>query len=174
MNIISTYLAYKLLELLTKPFSKWDAYELGIIDDNGSIIHQPVSSEEKQAFGFFEKIIRRLKLVVTKTIGESRAASILSAIYLIKEHNEEVSKIILSYCLKECPDLNEMISIKKRLFENFNKTDEIIIKGKYIYKNEELIIENDLKPISKYFGYNIYEIQGKERKVFLKEELYAK
>jgi hypothetical protein len=171
VNIVSAWMAYKLLELLTKPFSRWDAHLLGIIDEQGSIIHQPVSSEEKQAFGFFEKIIRRLKLIFTKTVGDSRAATMLSTIYLIREHNQEVSKIILSYCLKECYDLNEMISIKRRLFENLNK-NEVIKAGKYILKNEEVNLTEDLKPISKYFGYDIYELQnGKDRVVFLKEEL---
>ena len=173
MNIVSAYLAYKLLELLTKPFSKWQAYDLGVIDDNGSIIHQPVTHEEKQAFGFFEKIIRRLKLIFTKTVGESRAATMLSAIYLIREHSNDTANIIMNYCLKECSDLKEFLSFKNRLLESVE--EQYITKGSYKYKDEVLIIENDLQPIAKYFGKSIYEFNiNKERIVFLKEELNAK
>ena len=116
-------------------------------------------------------MIRRLKIVISKVMGNSRAASILSTIYLIREHSEDSANMMMNYCLKECPDLKEFLSFKKRLYESMEEKDIILKSGKYTYKNEELIIEQDLHPIAKYFGYNIYEINGKERMVFLKEEL---
>lgn len=173
MNIWSAYLAYRLIELLSKPFKEWNACKLGIIDENGNTIKQPVLTDEKQAFGLFEKIIRNLKQVVTKTIGPSKAAAILSIIYLIKEHNEDVAKVVLNYCLKENVELQEYLRFSNRLQESFEnvwtgKDNSVIQKGDYILNGKKIQFKEDLMPVDKFVGIFIYKC---DNTIFTKEEL---
>lgn len=171
-QIVSAYLAYKLITLLAKPFKEWDAYKLGIIDEKGKSLRKPVALDEKQSFGMFERIVRKIKQVMNTAIGQSRTAAMLSTIYLIKEHDEDVARIVLNYCIKKDENLKETLKFSNRLKENlhegWNNKSTTIVAGKY-FLNEELInIKEDLKPVDVFASFNIYKY---EDKIFTKEEL---
>lgn len=174
MNILSAYLAYRLIELLSQPFDKWKAYKLGIIDEKGNTVRKPLLSDEKQSFGLFERIIRNIRQKMVKIIGPSTAATLLSTIYLIKEYsNEEDAKIVLNYCLKESAELQKYLKFSNRLKESFESSlfshnETIIEKGKYLYNKKEIVLNEDLKFHDKFCGKYIFKF---EDKFFIKEEL---
>jgi len=111
MSVMSTYLAYKLIGLLSKPFTDWEAFELGLIDEDGKSIKKLVTTEEKKAFGIFEKMARNIKSLITKITGKSRAAAVLSTLYLMKEKTmtDENAEVLLDYLIKEYPDIKEYV-----------------------------------------------------------------
>lgn len=108
MRIADAYLSYRLIKLLAQPFEEWDAYKLGIISDEGEEIKKPVLNIEKRAWGMFERVIAKIKKIIVKLTGPSRAAAILTTLALIKEHSDVVYEEIYQY-LKEENLLNSPI-----------------------------------------------------------------
>ena len=80
------YLTYKFIKALIQPFNKTDAYRLGIIDDEGNILKKKrelKTSEEKDAYGFFNRMVWNLKKLIQKVpvIGKS-LGSLAAATYM--------------------------------------------------------------------------------------------
>lgn len=105
-SVVNLYLTYRLLKLLTSPFKDWKAYKMGIIDQKGEKIKNPVTNIEKESFGMFEKIVLKIKKIFTNVMGQSRAAAALAALYLIKEEKEAYN-IILKYLCENYKDFNQ-------------------------------------------------------------------
>lgn len=93
MDLVSTYLSYRLVKLLGVPFDKWDAFKLGIIDSKGGVIKEPETREEKNSFSSFERIIKNIKIAISKLVGYSKAAAILSTIYLLRDNVQNLDYI---------------------------------------------------------------------------------
>jgi hypothetical protein len=80
---------YQFLKRLTTPFKETKAFELGIIDEDGKVLKkakQLTTSEEKKAYGYFDRLVFGLKRLLEKVPGgKSKFASYAAALYLIKE-----------------------------------------------------------------------------------------
>lgn len=92
-NIVGdAYLVYNLVSKLTTPFNKWPAYKLGIIDAQGNVLRHKKdfkSSEENNAWGYFDIAVANLKKLISKLPGgSSRLASIAAAAFLFKESKQ--------------------------------------------------------------------------------------
>ena len=73
-----------LLARLNRKFTKWPAYKLGLIDEDGNIIKNPETSEEKKALGAFDKLILRIRKILP-----SAAMKALSAVSIYKVLKED-------------------------------------------------------------------------------------
>lgn len=102
--VVDLYLVYAFIKRLTTPFTEWDAYRLGIIDDKGNVIKKRKdlrTFEEKNAFGVFDLMVLNIKKTMAKVPGgETKLASYAAALYLIKEWN----------CFSDENTLNESLS----------------------------------------------------------------
>ena len=91
-KLVDLYLVYRILRRLTQPFKDWEAYDLGIIDDNGNILKKSSerkSQQEKDAFTKFDLMILKMKNLLGKVPGgKSTLASYAAALMLIKEGEE--------------------------------------------------------------------------------------
>lgn len=92
-NVIGdAYLVYNLVKRLITPFDKWPAYKLGIIDAKGNVLKkrsQFKSSEEANAWGYFDIAVANLKKILAKLPGGStRLASFAAAAFLFKESKQ--------------------------------------------------------------------------------------
>lgn len=89
--IVDLFLVYQFIRRLATPFKEWEAYKLGIIDENGKILKKRkdlLTVKERQAFGVFDLMILNLKKLLAKVPGgSSRLASYAAALYLIREWN---------------------------------------------------------------------------------------
>jgi len=96
-NALLTYFAYKLGILLSKPFTQWEAYKLGLIDDKGNIIKKPTTPEEKNALNTFYNLVRKIKYVIVKFAGDTPAINFLIAFLLVKKesYDENEKQLIL-------------------------------------------------------------------------------
>ena len=87
--LVDLFMVYNFLKRLATPFSEWEAYKLGIIDERGNILRKKKTftlQKERSAFGVFDTMILKLKRLIEKVPGgKSRLASYAAALYLIKE-----------------------------------------------------------------------------------------
>ena len=125
------FYALRFLRLLTTPWNKTTAYELGIVDENGKVLKKPETSDEKGAYNTFHKLVFNLKRLLNKIpLGKSTLASYAAALYLIKEETG-MSDRKIGQILEEVSGFNP----HKCEFEGLNEwyLDEggNIEKGKY-------------------------------------------
>lgn len=78
-TIDSAY-AYRFIKLMTKNFSEWKAFELGVIDEKGNVIKRPKTEEEKSAYTPFHGAVRALKKMISTVPGANTWASITTAV----------------------------------------------------------------------------------------------
>ena len=169
--------------MLTTPWNKLKAYELGIVDENGKNLKRAKelkTKEEKSAYTIFHRLVFNIKRLLGKIPGgKSTLASYAAALYLIKEHTgmseEKIEEIItkvlddnLETDLTESQwfikgdTLNPGIYCLTKDVVSMN-TGEAIAK-----KNSKIRVEEHTEPYSSFLGNNIYKVQH----VLTKQELY--
>lgn len=91
--VVDIFLVYQFLKRLTTPFDQTDAFRLGLIDANGKLLKSAKTAQEKQALGYFDRLIFNLKrLLALIPGGRSRIASFAAALLLLKEKDERLNK----------------------------------------------------------------------------------
>lgn len=89
--IVDLFLVYQFIRRLATPFNEWDAYKLGIIDERGNVLRKRKTlklAKERKAFGIFDVLVLNLKKLIEKVPGgQTRIASYIAALYLIREWN---------------------------------------------------------------------------------------
>lgn len=87
--VVDFIVIFTFLKKLTTPFKNWPAYELGIIDEKGTVLKKRATlstPQEKRAFTLFDVLILNIKKIIEKIPGgKSRLATFIAALYLIKE-----------------------------------------------------------------------------------------
>lgn len=87
--IIDIYLVYEFIKRLVTPFNKTKAFSLGLIDADGKKLRNAVTSQEKEAMGYFDRLVFNLKRLLEKVpFGKSQIASYAAALLLLRERNE--------------------------------------------------------------------------------------
>jgi hypothetical protein len=93
-RIVDTYITYRIIKTLVKPWKEQDAYKLGIIDDKGKVLKKTKelkTSEEKESYTVLIKFIFNLKRLLNQIPGgKSKFGSYAAAaVLLLKEENEK-------------------------------------------------------------------------------------
>ena len=94
MGLVDYYLVYRFIKALVMPFEKTKAFDLGIIDKEGNILKKQKelkTSEEKAAYGYFERMVWNLKKVIRKVplVGKSLGSVVAASYLLLKEKYED-------------------------------------------------------------------------------------
>lgn len=161
---------FRFLTLLTTPFDKTGAYEKGIIDAEGKVLKKAETSEEKDVYTSFHKLVFNIKKLMAKVPGGgSKLASYAAALYLIKEKYSLSDKKI-EQALQEAGystlDLLEEQSewfmlegfqlapgiYKVRNNKVLNSTCEEVVGV-----NDKIKVAADAFPVGDVFGIRIYE-----------------
>ena len=86
MSLISRtadlFYAYRFIKLLVTPWEKTEAFEFGIVDDNGKVLKKTSAlktSEEKAAYTVFHRLVFNIKRLLNKS---GVRAEILSSGYI--------------------------------------------------------------------------------------------
>ena len=163
---------FRFIKMLVMDWKSWDAYKLGIIDEDGKRLRNIKidSSEKKDAWTPFIRLCANIKRLVSKVPGGgSKLGSFVSALYLIKE----------KYNLNDC-DLEKIVTksggdildIINEGNEWFLLEDGTISPGVYKIKENKLLskncddivwakdqvrIEENCMPVGDVFGINVYE-----------------
>lgn len=98
--LVDLFLVYQFIRRLATPFKEWEAYKLGIIDENGNVLKKRRDLKlvkERDAFGIFDVMILNLKKILAKVPGGStRLASYAAALYLIREWKHFSNETLLN------------------------------------------------------------------------------
>lgn len=98
--IVDTYITYRIIKTLVKPWNKQEAYELGIIDEKGKVLKKSKelkTKEEKDAYTTLIRFIFNLKRLLNKLPGGSTkfGSYAAAAILLLREEEENEKKEVL-------------------------------------------------------------------------------
>ena len=174
--------AFRFLKLLTTPWNKLKAYELGIVDENGKNLKKAKelkTKEEKSAYTIFHRLVFNIKRLLNKIPGgKSTLASYAAALYLIKEHTGMSEEKIEEIITKVLDDNLETDLTESQWFikgDTLNPgiyclTKDIVSMntGEAIAKKNSKIRVEHTEPYSSFLGNNIYKVQH----VLTKQELY--
>jgi len=90
-KLVNTLIVFKIIKMLTTPFEKTQAYELGLIDKMGARIKDKAieTSSEKSAYSILDRLVFNLKRIINKVpFGKSKFASYAIALALLKEETQ--------------------------------------------------------------------------------------
>ena len=99
-GLVDTYITYRIITILTKPWEEQDAYEFGIIDDKGKVLRKAKelkNSKEKNSYSILIRFIFNLKRLMEKIPGgKSKMGSyaIAALVFLKEEDDEELKKLL--------------------------------------------------------------------------------
>ena len=161
---------FRFIRMMAMDWKEWDAYKLGIIDENGKRLRDVKldSDEKKSAYTPFVRLAANLKRLVAKVPGGgSRLGSFASALFLIKEKVGE--KGIKSICEEMNIEVLDFLNEKN---EWFLLDEKQLSPGIYKVRNPKLLngscaemvwpkdqvrIQDDCFPVGDVFGVDIYE-----------------
>jgi len=95
-NYVDNIIAFRILSKLVTPFDQTDAFKLGVIDKDGTILVKikDQTSEQKEAYDMLDRLVFSLKrLLGVLPGGKSKIASFAAAYYLVKEAYEKKIQI---------------------------------------------------------------------------------
>ena len=163
---------FRFLKLLVTNFEDTEAYKLGIIDEKGKRIKRPESSDERNVYTPFHRLVYNIK----KLIPGGKVGSYASALYLIKEEygisESNIEKGLKSLGL----DYTDILSESSQWFI---LEDGRLSPGSYKVKNEKvlsktmdemvkerdwIVVKEDAYPVGSIFGLNIYEATHRRTK----------
>jgi len=114
-----TAYAFRFLRLLTQDWDKTQAYEMGLIDDNGALIRKPETGDEKSAFTYFHRLVFNIKRVMQRMPSMLRkVGSYAAALYLLKAHVECTEEQLVEALGIDIDELNESNQTPFDLKEN--------------------------------------------------------
>ena len=163
---------FRFIRMLVMDWKEWDAYKLGLIDENGKRNRNEKldSTEKKAAYTPFIRLCANIKRLVSSVPGGgSKLGSFASALFLIKEQYNLNDSNVDSICKKM--GINKLDIVLEsnnwymlddgsiapgiyRIHENklINKTCDDIV-----WKKDQIRIEDNCQPIGEVFGIPIYE-----------------
>ena len=161
---------FRFIRMMAMDWKDWDAYKLGIIDENGKRQRDVKldNDEKKSAYTPFVRLAANLKRLVAKVPGGgSRLGSFASALFLIKEKVGQ--KGIKTICKEMDIDVLDFLNEKN---EWFLLDEKQLSPGIYRVKNPKLLngscaemvwpkdqirVQDECFPIGDVFGIDIYE-----------------
>ena len=161
---------FRFIRMMAMDWKDWDAYKLGIIDENGKRQKDVKldDDEKKSAYTPFIRLAANLKRLVAKLPGGgSKLGSFSSALFLIKEKVGQ--KGIENICEKCHIEVLDFLNEKN---EWFVLDEKQLSPGIYRVKNAKLInescaelvwpkdqvrIQDECYPVGDVFGVDIYE-----------------
>ena len=173
---------FRFIRLMAMDWKNWDAYKLGIIDENGKRQRNVKldNDEKKSAYTPFIRLAANLKRLVSNIPGGgSKLGSFASALFLIKEKVGE--KGIKTICKEMDIDVLDFLNEKN---EWFLLEEKQLSPGIYKVQNPKLLngscaemvwpkdqirIKDDCYPVGDVFGVDIYEAihVNTDKKVFV-------
>ena len=128
--VFDNFVALKVLYMLVTPFEKTQAYKLGVIDKDGKLLVKTKDQtfDQKEAYDYLDRLVFNLKRLLAKVPGgKSFTASLVAALYLIKEDKMTASQLEVKF--------NDVLS--KILNDNVTLVEESIIVEQFLKNLKE-------------------------------------
>jgi hypothetical protein len=183
MGIVSrsadTYYAYRFVKILSTPWEETDAYELGIIDENGKVLRKSRTlrtKEEKDAYTIFHRLVFGIKRILQNLPGgRTVAASYAAALFLIKEEtgmdDEQIGRIFdmigvdiedlqLNESIEERPwFLQESDAIAPGTYELCNEIMSPVTGEVIGYPLQRVIVDENTVPVGSALNTDVYRVR---------------
>lgn len=128
-RIVDNLIAYRILKMLVTNFEDTEAFKLGIIDAKGKNIRKAntlQTSNERDAYTYLNRLVFNMKKIINRLPGgESKMKSLVTALWLVKEHYESGNR---STALMQ----EKFDSIMKMLDNQVSLVEEEIIVKKFL------------------------------------------
>lgn len=163
---------FRFIRMLVMKWENWDAYKLGIIDEDGKRQRDVKldSDEKKSAYTPFIRLAANVKRLLSNIPGGgSKLGSFAAALYLIKERCNLTDRS-LEKILKECNiEPIDFLSEESQWFMLENKqlspgvyrlyNSKILNSSceELVWAKDQIRIEEDAYPVGDVFGLDIYE-----------------
>ena len=155
---VDLFVTYRFIKLLTTPFSKTEAYKLGIIDENGNrVMPAPINgvrqtkpatlgtTAEKNAYTILHKLIFNIKKIFSKVPGlRTKVGTYAAALFLLKDTFKEsvddpdmFEKEFMKYLKEQGCEIDNSIN------EDVIGFGEVLPKGEYTLINDILNKEEE-------------------------------
>ena len=150
---IDLFVTYRFIKLLVTPFEKTDAFELGIIDEDGKRTLEPGTNkpttlrtiEERNAYTVLHKLVFNIKKIFNKVPGlRTKLGTYAAALFLLKDTFKEsvddpdvFEKEFMKYLKEQGYEIDDTIS------EEVIGFGEILPKGEYTLANDILSKEEE-------------------------------
>jgi len=142
--MIDLFLVYQFIRRLATPFSEWEAFKQGIIDEDGNILipkKERRLQRQRDAFGVFDLLVLKLKKMLEKLPGgKSRLASYAAVLWLIKEWNHFSNESMLT---EEIIDSFESAKLYESNIISLQRYVDYIIENENV-KGKNALLENFL------------------------------
>ena len=161
---------FRFIRMMAMDWKSWDAYKLGIIDENGKRQRNVKldNDEKKSAYTPFIRLAANLKRLVSNIPGGgSKLGSFASALFLIKEKVGE--KGIKAICKEMNVDILDFLNEKNEWFMLDEKqlspgiykvTNPKLLNGscaEMVWPKDQIRIQDDCFPVGDVFGVDVYE-----------------
>ena len=168
------FYTFRFLKLLVTPWDKMEAYNLGLVDENGKRIKSVKidDSKKKAAYTPFHRLVFNVKRLINKAPGgKTKIASYLAGLYLIKEKynldEDSLLKIVEESGYEPLDFLSESVC------EWFILEDKMISPGRYrvrdskivlstyeeiVNPKDSVIIEPHCYPVGEIFVIDVYKV----------------
>lgn len=162
---------FRFIRMLVMDWTSWDAYKLGLIDENGKRIKSEKldSDEKKSSYTPFIRLAANVKRLVSKIPGGgSKLGSFAAALFLIKEQyqlNDNAIEEIINKLHIDTTDLmveNTWFTVQDKMLSPgiyklaeakvLNDTCEEVVNPK-----DKIRVQDDSYPIGNIVGIDIYE-----------------
>lgn len=119
---IDSIMSFIIIKKLVTPIIKTDAYRLGLVNNAGKVIREPMDGNEKHALTILDKIIFKLKrLLGTKLI------TLNSFLYLQTMNHDIYNKLIVKGSVQNRAEIIRIAKDVKRVAESSGKDLEDIL-----------------------------------------------
>ena len=163
---------FRFIRMLVLDWKDWDAYKLGIIDEEGKRIKSEKldNDEKKSAYTPFIRLAANTKRLLSKIPGgSSKLGSFAAALFLIKE-NYKLSDTQLEKILEEFGiDSMDLMLEQSQWFVLDDKqlspgiyrlSEDKVLNGTFddiVRSKDQVRIEQNSYPVGDVFGIDIYE-----------------
>src|SRR6056297_2017485 len=180
MGIVSraadTYYTYKFIRLLTTDWEDLEAYEYGIVDENGKVLRKSrelSDRDEKSAYTLFHRLVFSIKRLLEKFPGgKTVVGRYAAALFLIKEttgmSDEQIGHVLdkigvdrdelqLSEALEEKPWFmldNSVIS--PGVYTLVNEISSPLTGEPIAETNTRVVVDENTAPVGSILGADIY------------------
>ena len=163
---------FRFIRMLVMKWENWDAYKLGIIDENGKRQRNVKldTDEKKSAYTPFIRLCANIKRLTSKIPGGgTRLGSFAAALYLIKEKLELTDKQ-LEKIIEKCNIYTYDILAEENQW--FMLEDKQLSPGMYrvynpkllntsceemVWAKDQIKVDEECFPVGDVFGLDIYE-----------------
>jgi hypothetical protein len=188
---IDLFVTYRFIRLLTTPFEKSDAYNLGIIDKNGNRTDMKLTtSNEKNAYTVLHKLVFNIKKLFGKVPGlRTKVGTYAAALFLLKdtfkEHIEDpqmFEKEFLKYLKENNIELDDSIAEEVTLDNGklskgiYVLTQDVVTGGEEdeieALEGDEIEVFEDTPPEDTILGVDVFPVIHKKtkQKIFVSSE----